>query len=72
MPPVLLAILAVALAFAALVAHTVIDGIADERRIAAQRQGDGRQLAGNLLAGCWLPVLVLVAAAALALMGLSG
>ena len=66
----LIAILAVAVVFVALVAFTVIDGIADERRIAAQRQGDGRQLAGNLLAGCWLPVLVLVAAVvALAVMG---
>ena len=70
MPPVLLAILAVALAFAALVALTVIDGIGDERRIAAQRQGDGRQLAGNLLAGCWLPVaLLVVTALALAVLG---
>ena len=70
MPPVLLAILAVALAFAALVALTVIDGRADERRIAAQRRGDGQQLAGNLLAGCWLPVALLVAAVvALAVMG---
>lgn len=70
MTPTLLAVLAVFAAVAILVAVTVIDGIADERRIAAQRQGDGRQLAGNLLAGCWLPVLVLVAAVfALALMG---
>lgn len=60
MPPVLLAIIAVAVVFVALVAHTVIDGIGDERRLAAQRQGDGGQLAGNLLAGCWLPVLLLV------------
>ena len=70
MPPVLLAILAVAVVFIALVAHTVIDGAGDERHIAAQQQGDGGQLAGNMLAGCWLPVLVLVAAlAALAVMG---
>jgi hypothetical protein len=52
---------------------SLIDGIADERRIAQQRQGDGRQLAGNLLAGCWLPVLVLVATlVTLAAVGLSG
>ena len=73
MPPVLLAIIAVALAFAALVAHTVIDGIADERRIADRQRGDGQLLPVALLAGCWLPVLVLVAAVvALAVMGLSG
>lgn len=58
----LLAIIAVAGAFIALIALTVIDGIGDERRITEQRQGDGRQLAGNLLAGCWLPVALFVLA----------
>ena len=73
MPPVLLAIIAVALAFAALVALTVIDGIGDERRIADRQRGDGQLLPVALLAGCWLPVLVLfVAVVALAVMGLSG
>ena len=54
----LVALVAVMLAVAGLIAITVIDGIQDERRIAQQRPGDAGQLGRNLLAGCWLPVLL--------------
>jgi len=56
----LVATVAVVLVVLGLIAITVIDGIQDERRIAQQRQGDAGQLTGNLLAGCWLPVLLCV------------
>ena len=56
----IVATVAVVLAVAGLIAITVIDGIQDERRIAQQRQGDAGQLAGNMLAGCLVPVLLLV------------
>lgn len=60
MTPTLIAILAVALIVAVLIAVTVVDGIQDERRIAQQRPGDAGQLGRNLLAGCWVPVLLFV------------